>query len=79
MSEEQTERGVEKSLGPFRFKTPDWDCSESDCGNKADGAVQFEDRKISVCVDCAPQFLQFEECDWQPYAGGRDLTERDSE
>lgn len=71
----ETERGDTVGFGPFEFQVPDRDCQITDCGEKADGVVDFdgEDRGISCCIDCAPQFLDMEGSKWTPLAGGRSL------
>lgn len=73
------ERGVEKSLGPFRFKTPDWDCRVAGCEEKADGIVDMGERRLSVCVNCAPQYLEFDGAEWEPLAGARKLERGDAD
>lgn len=70
-----TERGDMVRFGPFEFRIPDRDCQITDCGQNADGVVDFdgEDRTISCCISCAPQFLDVDGSEWTPLAGGRSL------
>lgn len=68
-----SDRGESRSIGPFEFRTPDRDCQVVDCENKADGVVDMENGSINTCTDCAPQYLQHNDNEWTPLAGGRSL------
>lgn len=69
--EGDTERGMEVSLGPFEFRTPDGPCQMVACTEKADGVVGMENGSLNVCIYHAPQLLKHEQNEWTPLAGGR--------
>lgn len=69
-----THRGDKVNLGPFEFRVPDRECQIVDCEENADGVIELNsDETLSCCIDHAPQFLDREQSEWTPLAGGRSL------